>query len=95
MLVSKNAKVCITPNANPQREQVEYRSRCKMFVLAMYISFFCVNFIRVGYHFSVEYGLDFSLTIYSKKTEKILYNAHQPPTSFTGNGTRGYFPCYP
>ena len=25
MLVSKNAKICITPNANPQRESVEYR----------------------------------------------------------------------
>ena len=26
MLVSKNAKICVTPNANRQSEQVEYRS---------------------------------------------------------------------
>ena len=25
MLVSKNAKICVTPNANPQRKSVEYR----------------------------------------------------------------------
>ena len=27
MLVSKNAKICVTPNANPKREQVEYNFR--------------------------------------------------------------------
>ena len=54
MLVSENAKICVTPNANfkicvnpnakPQRESGEY-------------IFFGVNFICVGSHFSVEYGL--------------------------------------
>ena len=52
MLVSKNAKICVTPNANPQCEQVEYRWRwvpnanfsrwpCTFHV-------FCVDFICVG-----------------------------------------------
>ena len=63
MLVSKNAKICLTPkakpkicispNANPQRESVEYRlhwvSWCWVIALGMYISRFCVDFICVGY----------------------------------------------
>ena len=72
MLVSEIAKICVIPNANPQREQVEYRSRwvpnTKFLCWPCTFLFFCVDLIRVGYHFSVEYGLDFSLTIYSKKT---------------------------
>ena len=53
MLVSKNAKICVTPNANPQREQVEYRWRwvpnalfscwpCRFHVV-------CVNFVCAGW----------------------------------------------
>ena len=52
MLVSKNSRIsvthnpnsniCVTPNANPQREQVQYRSHLgsqrKILALAMYIS---------------------------------------------------------
>ena len=74
MLVSKNAKICVTPNvnsricitpkANPQHEQVEYRSRwvpnvkflrwpCRFHVV-------CAHFILVGLptqtQFAVEYG---------------------------------------
>ena len=52
ILVSKNAKMCVTPNANPQCKQVEYRWRwvsnirgwrwpCRFHVV-------CVHFIRVG-----------------------------------------------
>ena len=39
MLVSKNAKICVTPNPNPQREQVELGgvgSPCKILALAIY-----------------------------------------------------------
>ena len=64
MVVSKNAKICITPNAkhkicvtpnaNPQRESVEYR----IFLLSpCTFHFVGVNFIRVGSRFSVDYGL--------------------------------------
>ena len=62
MLVSKSAKICITPNAipkicvtlnaNPQHEQVEYRLRWALWPWGLrwankfYV--FCVDFIRVG-----------------------------------------------
>ena len=65
MLVSKNTKIwvtphvnlkiCVSPNAKPQRESVEYRR--KFLALAMYISFFLCHFHSVGCRFSVEYGL--------------------------------------
>ena len=68
MLVSKNAKICVTPNANakicitpkanPQREQVEYRlcwvPNAKFSHWPCTFNFFGVNFIRVGSRFSVE-----------------------------------------
>ena len=71
MFVSKNAKVCITPNANakicftpnakPQRESVEYRLRwvlnTKFSRWPCTFHFFGVHFIRVGSRFSVEHGL--------------------------------------
>ena len=68
MLVAKNAKICVSPNAkpkicvtpiaNPQRESVEYRLRwvpnAQFSHWPCTFHFFGVNFIRVG---SVEYGL--------------------------------------
>ena len=68
MLVSKKAKICvtpnskhkicITPNANPQRESVEYRLRWDLFLCwPCTFSFFGVDFICVGSRFSVEYVL--------------------------------------
>ena len=33
----------------------------KIFALAMYISFLCVDFIRIGSRFSVEYGLQYNV----------------------------------
>ena len=70
MLVSKNAKICVTPNAkpkiyvtpnaNPKLKSVEHRlcwvPNAIFFALAMYFFFVCVDFIRVGSRFSVEYG---------------------------------------
>ena len=51
-----NPKICFSPNANRQREEVEYRSRW-----ACIFHFFCVDFICVGYpiqtRFLMEYGL--------------------------------------
>ena len=43
MLVSKNAKICVSPNAKPQHESVEYTQR-KILLLAMYISFCLCRF---------------------------------------------------
>ena len=72
MLVSKNAQICVTPNANskicvtlnanPQSKQVEYRSQWvpnAKFLRWPYtfLLFFGVDLIRVGSCFSVEYGL--------------------------------------
>ena len=69
MLVSKNTKICVTPNmnakicvnpeSNPQCKPAEYRSR---WVPNANFSghadfFFYVNFIHVVSRFSVEYGL--------------------------------------
>ena len=64
MLVSHNAKICVTPNANPQREQVEYMSRwvskAKFLRWPCTFHFLCVDFIRVGSRFSAEYGIQIS-----------------------------------
>ena len=61
MLVSKNAKICVTPNANPQRQQVEYRSRwvpnAKFPRWPCTFLFFGVDFIHVGSSFSVNMGI--------------------------------------
>ena len=69
MLVSKNAKICLTLKANfkicvTSREtrtcsgiKVVLGLKHKIPVMAMYISFFFVDFIRIGSRFSVEYGL--------------------------------------
>ena len=74
MLVSKdakmcvtpnaNAKICVTPNSNPQREQVEYRWRWVPNVRGWRwpcrFHVVCVHFIRVGWptQFPEEYGLN-------------------------------------
>ena len=71
MLVCKNAKICVTPdakpkicdtpNTKPQSQSVEYRLR-----LACTFHIVCVNFVRVGHltqtSFPVEYGLKRSKT---------------------------------
>ena len=71
MLVSKNAKICVTPNAKhkicvtpnakPQREPMQCRLRwvpiAKTSRWPCTFFFFCVDFIRVGSRFSVKYGL--------------------------------------
>ena len=73
MLVSKNTKICVTPDAKhkicitpkakPQRKSVEYRLRWvpNSNFLRWPSTFFGVYFIRVGSRFSVEYGLKFYL----------------------------------
>ena len=72
MLASKNAKICltpnakpkicVTPNANPPRESVEYRlhgvPNAKFLRWPCTFLFFCVEFIRVWSRFSVAYGLN-------------------------------------
>ena len=65
MLVSKNAKICFSPNANPQRESVEYRLRWipnANFLRWPCTFHVCAHFICVGYptriQFAVEYGLN-------------------------------------
>ena len=71
MLVSKNTKICITPNANakicvtpntkPQRESLEYRlcwaQTQNSCIGHVYFIFAGVDFIRIGSRFSKEYGL--------------------------------------
>ena len=61
MLVPKNAKICVTPNANHQCEQVEYRLLGSPMqnsgVGHVHFFFFGVDFIRVVSRFPVEYGL--------------------------------------
>ena len=58
MLVFKNIKICVTPNANPQRQPMEYSSHWVgpyighvHFIL--FVSISCV----LGSHFPVEYWL--------------------------------------
>ena len=92
MLVSKNAKICITPNANtkicitpnanPQHEQEEYRSRwqCRFHVV-------CAHLISVGYptqtQFVVEYGLmHFSSCVRSESAKEFVLVALQVPFFF-------------
>ena len=69
MFVSKNAKIsfasnakpkiCVTPNANPQRKSVAYRLRwvpiAKFLCWPSAFHFVAVDFIRVGSRFSVEH----------------------------------------
>ena len=71
MLVSKKTKICVTPhakhkicvtpNAKPQRKPMEYRlcwvPNAKSSVGHVHFISFGVNFIRIGFRFSVEYGL--------------------------------------
>ena len=70
MLVSKNAEICVNPNANfkicvtpnekPQLKSVEHGVGSQMqnsCVGHVHFILFGDNFIRVGYRFSVEYGL--------------------------------------
>ena len=45
-------KICVTPNAKPKRQSVECRLRW-----VSNANIFCVHFIRIGYRFSVKYGL--------------------------------------
>ena len=60
MLVSKNAKICVTLNAKPQSESVEYGlcwvPYAKFSRWSCTFNLLCVDFIRVGSLFSVEYG---------------------------------------
>ena len=65
MLVSKNSKIsfasndkpkiCVTPNATPQRKAVEYRLRSTFLCWPSAFHFFGVDFIGVGSRFSVDY----------------------------------------
>ena len=65
MLVSENAKICVSPDAKPQSPPVEYRLRWVPGVgslrWACTFHIFGVDFICVGKptqtQFSVEYGL--------------------------------------
>ena len=60
MLISKTAKICVTPNAkqkksitpNAKRKPMEYGLRWVIFALAMYILF-----VLISTQFAVEYGL--------------------------------------
>ena len=66
MLVAKNAKVCVTPNAKRQREPMEYRLRwvpdAKFLHWPCTFHIICAHFICVGYpartQFAVEYNLN-------------------------------------
>ena len=75
MLVSKNtkicitpnvnAKICVTPNANPQREQVEYRWRWVpnrrgwRWACRFHAVYFL--FPRVGYRTQIQFPVDYGL----------------------------------
>ena len=52
MLVSENAKICISPDAKPQHQPVEYRllwvPGVRSFHWACTFHIFCVDFICVG-----------------------------------------------
>ena len=67
MLVSKNAKICVTPNPKPQHESVEYglcwvpnATFSRWHCTSLFVG---VDFIHVGFRFSVEYGLNSALTL--------------------------------
>ena len=78
MLVSKNAsicvtpnanaKICITPNANPQREQVEYRWCCVPNMRGWHwpcrFHIFCVHFICIGYPMRTQFPVEYGLKIF-------------------------------
>ena len=61
-LVSKNAKICVTPNANPERKSVEYwwiwgmHWSCTFHVV-------CVNFSCVGYPTQTSFQWNIGLRI--------------------------------
>ena len=62
MLVSKNAKICFTPNAKPQRKSVEYRlcwvPNAEFSCWPCTFHFFVSISFALGPVFSVEYGLN-------------------------------------
>ena len=63
MLVSKKAKICVTPNAKPQCKSLEYRLRWVPNAKfsrwpCTFLFLFFVDFILVGSRFSVEYELN-------------------------------------
>ena len=80
MLVSKNAKTCVTPNANakiciiptakPQQESAEYIGSVGSPGVGAGVGhvhfFFFVDFIRIKSRFSVEYGLNDTYKVLSK-----------------------------
>ena len=75
MLVSKNAKICVTPNVNakicvtpnakPQRESVEYRLRwvpnAKFWRWPCTFHVVCAHFICVGYPTQTQFAVEYGL----------------------------------
>ena len=63
--LNSNTKICVTPNANPQRKQVVYKScwvpDAKFSRWACTFHPFCVDFIRVRSRFSLEYRLNYDM----------------------------------
>ena len=67
---TQKKKMCVSPDAKPQRQPVEYRLRWVPGVgslcWACTFHIFCVDFICVGHltqtRFSVEYGLNIQVT---------------------------------
>ena len=70
VLPDAKPKSCVLPNAKSKHKPVEYRLRWvptqNSGVGHLHFTFFCVNFIRVGSCFSVEYGLYTLVTCWAR-----------------------------
>ena len=70
MLVSKNAKICATPKANPQLKQVNYLLRwvpnAKFLCWACTFYIVCVNFVHAGHPTQTLFPVEYELQVFFK-----------------------------
>ena len=75
-----NPKTCVTPNANPQRQSVEYRWRwvpnAKFLRWACTFHVVYVNFVGVGHPTQTQFPVEYGLKAFSK-----VDMPHQDPSS--------------
>ena len=100
MLVSKNTKVCVspnakpkicfTPNANPQRESVEYRLRwvpnAKFSHWQCTFHYFCVDFICVWWPKHTQFPVE-----YGFEGNYLIYNMVYERYKLNSNFRKCYF----
>ena len=67
ILALPNAKICVTPDANPRRQSVEYRWRWAFWHWgwrwACTFHIFCVDFICVWWSMQTQYPVEYGLTL--------------------------------